>query len=50
MECVVECNSSLKNIVTQNLERCMLEGGNYFLSNLKIKAEAGIDSSWGRAK
>ena len=50
MECVVECKSSLKNIVTQNLERCMLEGGNYFLSNLKIKADANYGSSWGKAK
>lgn len=49
-ECVIECKAKYKNIVSQNLERCMIQGGNYFLNNLKIKAESNIGESWGKAK
>ena len=32
------------------LEESMLEGGNHYLTNLKIKADANIGPSWGEAK
>jgi DNA polymerase I-like protein with 3'-5' exonuclease and polymerase domains len=32
------------------LEDSMLEGGNHYLTNLKIKADANIGPSWGEAK
>lgn len=50
MEIVLECKAQYKNIVAQNLEKCMIQGGNYFLSNLKIKADANYGESWGKAK
>ena len=49
-EIVLECKAQYKNIVAQNLEKYMVQGGNYFLNNLKIKAEANIGESWGKAK
>lgn len=49
-EMVVECPEELKEIVRQNVQRCMLEGGNHYLENLTITAEASIGDSWGEAK
>jgi DNA polymerase I-like protein with 3'-5' exonuclease and polymerase domains len=49
-EIIVECVEELKNIAKQAVENSMLEGGNYYLTNLKIKADANIGESWGEAK
>jgi DNA polymerase I-like protein with 3'-5' exonuclease and polymerase domains len=49
-EIVVECEEELKDIAKQAVENSMLEGGNYYLTNLKIKADANIGESWGEAK
>ena len=49
-EIIVECVEELKNIAKQAVEDSMLEGGNYYLTNLKIKADANIGKSWGEAK
>lgn len=49
-EIIVECVEELKDIAKQTLENSMLEGGNYYLTNLKIKADANIGKSWGEAK
>jgi len=49
-EIVVECEESLKEIVKNQLESSMLIGGDYYLTNLKIKADAAIGNSWGEAK
>ena len=49
-ECVSECSIEYAELVKDNLSRCMIEGGNYYLSDLTIKADAHFDSSWGKAK
>lgn len=49
-EIILECEDSLKDVAKEALERCMIEGGNYYLENLTIKADAHIDVSWGEAK
>jgi DNA polymerase I-like protein with 3'-5' exonuclease and polymerase domains len=49
-EIVVECIEELKDITKQAVEDSMLEGGNYYLTNLKIKADANYGNSWGEAK
>jgi DNA polymerase I-like protein with 3'-5' exonuclease and polymerase domains len=49
-EIVVECEEELKDIAKSAVESSMLEGGNYYLTNLKIKADANIGESWGEAK
>jgi DNA polymerase-1 len=49
-ECVLECPTDIAEIVKIQLEKCMVEGGNYYLSNLQIKADAQIGISWGDAK
>ena len=49
-EIVLECEESLKDIAKSMLETCMVEEGNYYLSTLKIKADANYGCSWGQAK
>lgn len=49
-EIICEAPMELAEIVRENLERCMLEGGNYYLQNLKIKADAAIGTTWENAK
>jgi DNA polymerase I-like protein with 3'-5' exonuclease and polymerase domains len=49
-EIVVECPSPLKEMVRKRVEYFMLEGGNKYLTNLKIKADAKYGKSWGEAK
>ena len=49
-EIVLECPEHMGEITRVKLEECMVKGGNYYLSNLKIKADASIGSSWGEAK
>ncbi len=49
-EIVVECEESLKDIAKEQVEKSMLEGGDYYLTNLKIKADANYGESWGEAK
>lgn len=49
-EIIVECEENLKEIAKEAIQSSMLEGGNYYLTNLKIKADANIGESWGEAK
>lgn len=49
-EIVVECPIHLKDVVKKVVEKSMLKGGNNYLSNLKIKADANYGCSWGEAK
>jgi len=49
-EIIVECPEELAEIAKEQVEKAMLEGGNYYLTNLKIKADASIGNSWGSAK
>ena len=49
-EIVCECLIEYSDLVKTNLEKCMIEAGNFYLSELTIKAEANTDSSWGKAK
>ena len=49
-EMIVECESLLQDDVKQAVEKCMLVGGNAYLENLEIKADASIGSSWYEAK
>jgi len=50
METVIECPEDLAEECKSALEQIMVESGNYYLTNLKIKAEAHIGNSWGEAK
>jgi DNA polymerase I-like protein with 3'-5' exonuclease and polymerase domains len=49
-ELVIECPTKLAQIATKQVEKAMIEGGNYYLQNLKIKAEAHFGNSWYDAK
>jgi DNA polymerase-1 len=49
-ELVVECPEELGKLAKSMLEKAMVTAGNYYLNNLKIKADANIGSSWGEAK
>jgi DNA polymerase I-like protein with 3'-5' exonuclease and polymerase domains len=49
-EIVVECPIHLKELVKKIVEKSMLKGGNHYLTNLKIKADANYGKSWGKAK
>ena len=49
-ELVLEAREDLAEIAKIQLEKCMVEAGNYYLTNLSIKAEAGIGTSWAEAK
>lgn len=49
-EIVVECPIHLKHITKKAVEYAMVTGGNYYLTNLKIKADANYGKSWGEAK
>jgi len=50
VEIVAETEESLGEIVAKKLSLIMMEAGNYYLTNLKINAEAHIGNSWGEAK
>ena len=49
-EIVCECTKQLRHITKEAVEQSMLTGGNYYLTNLKIKADANYGPSWGEAK
>ena len=49
-EILLECSAEYAELAKENLSRCMQEGGNYFLQNLTIKADANYGESWGKAK
>lgn len=49
-EIILECPSQIAPKAKIALEQSMLNGGNYYLSNLKISADANIGPSWGEAK
>jgi len=49
-EIVCECPQRLADVTKELVQNAMLEGGNYYLTNLKIKADANIGESWGKAK
>lgn len=49
-EIVAECPENIKEAVRKAVETSMLEGGNHYLSTLKIKADAKYGKSWGEAK
>ena len=49
-EIVAECPEELIEIVKEKVQYFMIEGGNYYLTNLTIKAEAHSGYSWLEAK
>jgi len=49
-EIILEAPENLGEIVKNKLSECMIEGGNYYLTNLTIKADANIGNSWYSAK
>ena len=49
-ELVLEAPEELGEIAKITLQNSMLEGGNHYLTNLTIKADANIGESWGQAK
>jgi DNA polymerase I-like protein with 3'-5' exonuclease and polymerase domains len=49
-ELVVECPEDMDKEVSLAVSNAMVTGGNYYLTNLKIKADAGIGRSWAEAK
>jgi DNA polymerase I-like protein with 3'-5' exonuclease and polymerase domains len=49
-ELVIECIEKLAEVTRINLQRCMIEGANHYLSILKSSATASIGVSWGEAK
>lgn len=50
MEIVLECPESLAEKVKLKLQQCMIDGGNHYLEDLTIKADAHIGDSWYEAK
>jgi DNA polymerase I-like protein with 3'-5' exonuclease and polymerase domains len=49
-EIIVECPKNMAELVKLKVQECMLDGGNKYLTNLKIKAEANVGDSWYDAK
>ena len=49
-EIVLESTLKYAPAARKALEECMIEGGNHYLSNLTIKADANIGNSWYEAK
>lgn len=49
-ELVIEATDELAEEACKAVEKAMLVGGDYYLSNIKIKADAHIGDSWGEAK
>lgn len=49
-EIVLESPEEYGQMACDKLSECMIEGGNYYLTNLKIKADAHIGASWFEAK
>ena len=49
-ELVLECEEELTEITKKQLEKSMIKGGNHYLTNLTIKADAGVGNSWAEAK
>ncbi len=49
-EIIVECPKNMGELVRLKVQEYMIDGGNKYLTNLKIKAEANIGNSWYSAK
>jgi DNA polymerase-1 len=49
-ELVVECSKNLEEIAREKVGEFMITAGNYYLENLKIKADAAIGDNWYSAK
>jgi len=49
-EIIVECPKNMAELVRLKVQECMIKAGNHYLTNLKIKADANIGESWGKAK
>lgn len=49
-EMVLECPEEYGQIACDKLSECMITGGNYYLKNLEIKADAHTGASWYEAK
>jgi len=49
-EIILETDEELAERARLELEHCMLIGGNHYLDNLKIKADAKIGNTWYEAK
>ena len=49
-EIVAESPEHLAEKTRLKVQECMLIGGDHYLTNLKIKADAAIGNSWGEAK
>lgn len=49
-EIILETTNELAEIAKNQLQLCMVEAGNHYLTNLTIKADASIGQSWGEAK
>jgi DNA polymerase I-like protein with 3'-5' exonuclease and polymerase domains len=49
-EIVLESNQEFAESARKALEKAMVNGGNHYLTNLKIKADAHIGQSWYEAK
>jgi len=49
-ELVLECEEHLAEVTCKALSKYMQEGGNYFLTKLKIQADAHSGESWYKAK
>jgi len=49
-EIVLEAINELAEIAKKALQSAMIEGGNHYLDDLTIKADASIGNSWGEAK
>jgi DNA polymerase I-like protein with 3'-5' exonuclease and polymerase domains len=49
-EIVCEAPEELAEKTRLSVQNCMITAGNHYLTNLKIKADANIGESWGKAK
>lgn len=49
-ELVAEASEEYAEVTKHAVESSMLEAGNHYLTNLRIKADANIGASWGEAK
>lgn len=49
-EIVGECSEELSELCREKIEEFMIIGGNKYLKNLKIKADAAIGNNWATAK
>lgn len=49
-EIILECPKELGEIVRLKTQECMIAGGNHYLKNLTIKADAHLGKNWWEAK